>query len=134
MELADEVRGNYYDVFQQDGRVKITIGDVTGHGLKSGMLMIMAETAVRTLQKMNETDLVKFLDIFNQTLYDNLQRMDCQKNMTLAFLDYAGGVLKLSGQYEEMIVVRVDGKLECIDTMDLGFPIGLVEEIGDFIA
>jgi sigma-B regulation protein RsbU (phosphoserine phosphatase) len=33
-----------------------------------------------------------------------------------------------------MIVVRVDGKLECIDTMDLGFPIGLVEEIGDFIA
>src|SRR4028118_2318895 len=33
-----------------------------------------------------------------------------------------------------MIVVRADGKLECIDTMDLGFPIGLVEEIGEFIA
>jgi sigma-B regulation protein RsbU (phosphoserine phosphatase) len=33
-----------------------------------------------------------------------------------------------------MIVVRVDGTLECIDTMGLGFPIGLVEEIGDFIA
>ena len=27
-----------------------------------------------------------------------------------------------------------DGKLECIDTRDLGFPIGLVEEIGEFIA
>jgi serine phosphatase RsbU (regulator of sigma subunit) len=26
-----------------------------------------------------------------------------------------------------------DGKFECIDTIDLGFPIGLVEEIGDFI-
>ena len=24
--------------------------------------------------------------------------------------------------------------MECIETMDLGFPIGLVEEIGDFIA
>jgi serine phosphatase RsbU (regulator of sigma subunit) len=33
-----------------------------------------------------------------------------------------------------MIVVRADGKLECINTMDLGFPIGLVEEIGEFIA
>ncbi|MEG4250242.1 AAA family ATPase [Microcoleus sp. Pol10D4] len=134
MEPADEVGGDYYDVLQQDGQVKITIGDVTGHGLESGVLMIMAQTAVRTLQKMKETDPVKFLDVLNQTLYDNLQRMDSSRNMSLAILDYAGGVLKLSGQHEEMIVVRADGKLECIDTMDLGFPIGLVEEIGDFIA
>jgi serine phosphatase RsbU (regulator of sigma subunit) len=54
--------------------------------------------------------------------------------MSLAILDYAGGVVKLSGQHEEMIVVRADGKLECIDTMDLGFPIGLEAEIGEFIA
>jgi serine phosphatase RsbU (regulator of sigma subunit) len=134
MEPADEVGGDYYDVLQQDGRVKISIGDVTGHGLESGVLMIMAQTAVRTLQKMNETDPVKFLDVINQTLYDNLQRMDCSKNMSLAILDYAGGILKLSGQHEEIIVVRADGTLECIDTMDLGFPIGLVEEIGDFVA
>ncbi|MEG3923423.1 MULTISPECIES: AAA family ATPase [unclassified Microcoleus] len=134
MEPADEVGGDYYDVLQQDGQVKISIGDVTGHGLESGVLMIMAQTAVRTLQKMNETDPVKFLDILNQTLYDNLQRMDSPRNMSLAILEYAGGVLKLSGQHEEMIVVRADGKLECIDTIDLGFPIGLVEEIGEFIA
>jgi predicted ATPase/serine phosphatase RsbU (regulator of sigma subunit)/tRNA A-37 threonylcarbamoyl transferase component Bud32 len=133
MEPADEVGGDYYDVLQQDGQVKISIGDVTGHGLESGVLMIMAQTAVRTLQKMNETDPVKFLDVINQTLYDNLQRMDSQKNMSLAILDYAGGVLKLSGQHEEMIVVRADGTLECIDTIDLGFPIGLVEEIGEFV-
>jgi len=133
MEPADEVGGDYYDVLQQDGKVKISIGDVTGHGLESGVLMIMAQTAVRTLQKMNETDPVKFLDVINQTLYDNLQRIDSDKNMSLAILDYAGGVLKLSGQHEEMIVVRADGTLECIDTMDLGFPIGLVEEIGEFV-
>jgi len=134
MEPADEVGGDYYDVLQQDGQVKISIGDVTGHGLESGVLMIMAQTAVRTLQKMNEIDPVKFLDVLNQTLYDNLQRMDSPRNMSLAILDYAGGVLKISGQHEEMIVVRADGKLECIDTMDLGFPIGLEAEIGDFIA
>ena len=65
MEPADEVGGDYYDVFQQDERVKITIGDVTRHGLESAVLMIMAQTAVRTLQKMNETYPVKFLDIIN---------------------------------------------------------------------
>jgi hypothetical protein len=32
-----------------------------------------------------------------------------------------------------MIVVRADGKLECIDTIDLGFPIALVEEIGELV-
>ena len=134
MEAADEVGGDYYDVLKQEGRVKISIGDVTGHGLESGVLMIMAQTAIRTLEKMKETDPVKFLDVVNQTLYDNLERMKSSKNMTLAILDYSNGKLKLSGQHEEMIVVRGDGTLECIDTMELGFPIGLEAEIGDFIA
>ncbi len=31
-------------------------------------------------------------------------------------------------------MVRAEGKLKCIETMDLGFPIGLVAEIGEFIA
>ena len=53
--------------------------------------------------------------------------------MSLARLEYAGGVLKISGQHEKMIVVRADGKLECINTIDLGFPIGLVEEIGSLL-
>ncbi|HIK12160.1 MAG TPA: AAA family ATPase [Oscillatoriaceae cyanobacterium M33_DOE_052] len=134
MEPADEVGGDYYDVLQQDGRVKISIGDVTGHGLESGVLMIMAQTAVRTLQQINETDAVKFLAVLNQTLYQNLQRMNSAKNMTLAILDYVNGVLQLSGQHEEIIVVRTDGELERLDTIDLGFPIGLDAEIGDFIA
>ena len=134
MEPAEEVGGDYYDVLQQGDRVKISIGDVTGHGLESGMLMLMAQTAVRTLEKIEETDPVKFLDILNQTLYDNLQRMNSSKNMTLTILDYAKGILKISGQHEEVIVVRADGTLKMIDTIDLGFPIGLVEETAAFIA
>ncbi|HEY9297276.1 MAG TPA: GAF domain-containing SpoIIE family protein phosphatase, partial [Phormidium sp.] len=134
MEPADEVGGDYYDVLSSENGVKIAIGDVTGHGLESGVLMLMAQTAVRTLQKVNETDPVRFLDIVNQTLYDNLQRMNSDKNMTLAILDYVDGVVKLSGQHEEMIVVRTDGIVEKIDTIDLGFPIGLDAKIADFIA
>ncbi|HBB34839.1 MAG TPA: serine/threonine-protein kinase PknK, partial [Cyanobacteria bacterium UBA8803] len=55
MEPADEVGGDYYDVIQQDGKVKISIGDVTGHGLESGVVMLMLQTAVRTLQESNQT-------------------------------------------------------------------------------
>lgn len=134
MEPANEVGGDYYDVLQHNGSVKIGIGDVTGHGLESGMLMLMAQTAVRTLMESKQTDPVQFLDVLNRTLYGNIQRIDSSKNMTLALLDYANGVIKLSGQHEEIIVVRCGGELERIDTMDLGFPIGLDEEIAQFVA
>ncbi|HCA97976.1 MAG TPA: hypothetical protein DEP38_26245, partial [Cyanobacteria bacterium UBA9226] len=61
MEPADEIGGDYYDVFSENGRVKISIGDVTGHGLESGVVMLMTQTAVRTLQESNQTDPVQFL-------------------------------------------------------------------------
>lgn len=133
MEPAAEVGGDYYDVLQQNGKIKIGIGDVTGHGLESGMLMIMVQTAVRTLLQNEENDPVRFLDTLNRTIYGNIQRMASNKNLSLALLDYEHGLLTLSGQHEEMIIVRQNGELERFDTIDLGFPIGLEEEIGDFL-
>ena len=133
MEPADEVGGDYYDVLQQDGKVKISIGDVTGHGLESGVLMLMTQTAVRTLFESKQTDSVRFLDILNRTIYGNVQRINPYKNLTLCVLDYANGSLSLSGQHEELIVVRSGGKIELIDTINLGFPIGLEEDIAEFI-
>ena len=134
MEPADEVGGDYYDVLKSGDRVKIGIGDVTGHGLESGVLMIMAQTAVRTLLEGNFTEPKQFLDVINRTIYNNAQRMSCDKNMTLAILDYSNSGFKLSGQHEEVIVVRSGGEVELIDTEELGFPIALVEDIADFVS
>jgi len=133
MEPAEEVGGDYYDVLKHNGLVKIGIGDVTGHGLESCVLMIMVQTAVRTLLAGNETDHTKFLNVLNQTIYQNVQRMNSQKNLTLSLLDYQQGQLFLSGQHEEMIVVRSSGRIERIDTLDLGFPVGLEPDIADFV-
>ncbi|MEE3718452.1 urea ABC transporter substrate-binding protein [Tumidithrix elongata RA019] len=134
MEPASEVGGDYYDVLQLNGRVKIGIGDVTGHGLESNVLMIMVQTSVRTLLAMQENlDHVKFLVNLNRAIFDNVQRMKSDKNLTLSILDYEAGNLYLSGQHEEMIVVRQGGILERIDTVDLGFPIGLESNITDFV-
>ncbi|MEG4417001.1 AAA family ATPase [Microcoleus sp. LAD1_D5] len=135
MEPADEVGGDYYDVLNHGGKATIGIGDVTGHGLESGVLMIMAQTAIRTLLVHNETDPVKLLQTVNQTLFDNVERMNCGKSMSLSLLEYRGdNILRLSGQHEEVIVVRSRGEVERIDTMELGFPIALEPDIADFIA
>ena len=52
----------------------------------------------------------------------------------LAILNYSDGKISISGQHEETIVLRSGGEIELIDTMDLGFPIGMIDEIEDFIA
>ncbi len=133
MKPADEVGGDYYDVLNHEGVVTIAIGDVTGHGLESGILMVMAQTAVLTLKEIRESDPVKFLDTVNRTIYHNVQRMNSERNLTLAILNYSDQRLIISGQHEETIVVRSGGHIERIDMMDLGLPIGFEYDIADFI-
>ncbi len=133
MEPADEVGGDYYDILEMDGIVTIGIGDVTGHGLESGILMVMTQTAVRTLKEIRELNPNKFLDALNRTIYKNVRRMNSEKNLTLVILTYKRGKVRISGQHEETIVIRSNGQAERINTMNLGFPIGLDEDISDFI-
>ncbi|MEL6500456.1 MAG: SpoIIE family protein phosphatase [Cyanobacteria bacterium J06623_1] len=132
-ESADEIGGDYYDVLRYQGRIIIGIGDVSGHGLESGVLMLMVQTAVRTLIESNETDPKHLFEVLNRTIYKNIQRLDSDKNVSLALVDYFEGVLRISGQHEEILIMRQEGKIERIDTVDLGFPLGLEESIANFV-
>ncbi|WRH65429.1 MAG: SpoIIE family protein phosphatase [Planktothrix sp. GU0601_MAG3] len=134
MEPADEVGGDYYDILTTHGVVTIGIGDVTGHGLESGILMVMIQAAVRTLKEVQEQNPVRFLNTLNRMIYYNIQRMNSDKNLTLAILNYSENILSISGQHEEVLIVRQGGNIERISTMDLGLPIGLDEDISEFIS
>lgn len=144
MEPASEVGGDYYDVLRHEHGIRIGIGDVTGHGLESGVVMLMIQSAVRTLLNTAEKDIVRTMQVLNATIYDNVQRMGCEKNLSLALLDYqpakgqsegsnVRGCLRTYGQHETILVVRRDGELESLDTDSLGFPIGLIDDISQFI-
>ncbi|ARM88977.1 HAMP linker domain-containing protein [Rhizobium sp. CIAT894] len=133
MRPAEEVGGDYYDVLKNGSRLKIGIGDVTGHGLESGVLMLMVQSVARALQEAGNTDAVKFLTDLNSALFKNIVRTKIDKHLTLAFLDYDGKEMILSGQHEEVVIVRANGKVERINTMDLGIPIGLEADISAFI-
>jgi PAS domain S-box-containing protein len=133
MEPATEIGGDYYDVVSKDGGVIIGIGDVTGHGLESGVIAIMVQTAVRTLLASGHYESRKFFEALNRVIYDNVRRMHCDRNLTLSLLHYQDKVVTISGQHEEVLVVRVNGALERHDTLNLGFPLGLEEDISSFI-
>jgi sigma-B regulation protein RsbU (phosphoserine phosphatase) len=133
MRPADEVGGDYYDILQNGAHLKIGIGDVTGHGLESGVLMLMVQSVARALQEAGETNPSRFLSYLNRTIYKNIERTKIDKHVTLSFLDYDGERLTISGQHEDLIVVRHTGAVERIDTSDLGLPVGLESDISSFI-
>ncbi|QPB23239.1 SpoIIE family protein phosphatase (plasmid) [Rhizobium sp. 007] len=133
MRPADEVGGDYYDILQNGAHLKIGIGDVTGHGLESGVLMLMVQSVARALQEAGETNPSRFLSYLNRTIYKNIERTKIDKHVTLSFLDYDGERLTISGQHEDLIVIRHTGAVERIDTSDLGLPVGLESDISSFI-
>lgn len=145
MEPADDVGGDYYDVLEHEGRVKIGIGDVTGHGLESGVVMLMVQTAVQALLTIDINDPEAFLIFLNCTLYKNIKRIETDKNLTLSLLDYqsltsssstpeARGILRVTGQHEDVLVVRQNGQIERVNTINLGLIVGMVPNIANFVS
>lgn len=134
MQPAAEVGGDYYDVVPTSEGLALGIGDVTGHGLESGVITIMVQTAVRTLLASGIHDTPRFFKVLNQVVYDNVRRMRCERNLTFSLLRYSDGMVTVSGQHEEVLVVRAGGAMERIDTLNLGFPLGLEPDILPFVS
>jgi phosphoserine phosphatase RsbU/P len=133
MRPADEVGGDYYDVLKMGDTVYLGIGDVTGHGLPSGVIMLMAQTALLTLSRTGEQDMERILGVLNQVLYKNILRIEANKNMTLAILQYQNREFTMVGQHESVLICRTNGEVEVVDTLNLGLPVGLEEHIEGFI-
>ena len=62
--------------------VKIGIGDVTDHGLESGVVMLMTQAIVRTLLTSGESDPVRS-SCAQPRYLGNVQRMETDRNLTL---------------------------------------------------
>jgi sigma-B regulation protein RsbU (phosphoserine phosphatase) len=97
------------------------------------VIAIMLQTAVRTLLSSGKYESRKFFQVLNRVIYDNVLRLKCDRNVTLSLLHYQDGFVTVSGQHEEVLVVRENGALERYDTLNLGFPLGLEKDICGFI-
>ncbi|AUI69190.2 CHASE4 domain-containing protein [Beggiatoa leptomitoformis] len=126
---ATEIGGDYCDIFQQNKKIICSIGDVTGHGLESGVVMLMVQAALKALCIMNNGQLsYDGWNALNQMIWHNIQRMQSDKNLSLLMLTYVAGKLCFIGQHEEVLIIRQNQPLERIDTFEFGFTIGLLNE------
>jgi sigma-B regulation protein RsbU (phosphoserine phosphatase) len=117
-----EIGGDYYDYLgMPDGRRAFALGDVSGHGLPTGLLVAMAKSALASLVEAGHDGGELFA-----RLNDLIHRStDPRHYMTLAFLAYDSrsreGVLTNAGQ---LAPYRVRGN-EVASIALPSFPLGL---------
>jgi sigma-B regulation protein RsbU (phosphoserine phosphatase) len=131
MATADEVGGDYYDVHETGAGGWIAIGDVSGHGLDAGLVMMMVQTAVSALvytaPTSNPSDVLRSL---NRVIFDNVKgRMQLSRHMTLSLLRVdAGGEVLFAGAHMDILVLRAaTGVCERVATS--GTWIGIADDI-----
>ncbi len=120
MTPAEQVGGDYYDYYRLDGHRWIAIGDVTGHGLNSGLLMLMAQTGFSAyLNSSPEPDTLQLFSALNKTLHENMANRTKQ-NLYMTFTALkadAEGNFEHVGKHEDILVWRKStGKVEVIQS------------------
>ncbi len=132
---ADEVGGDYYDIIAVGGYTWIVIGDVSGHGVPAGLVMMMVQTAIYTVLLGNpDTPPSDLLTTINRSIYGNIQRMNEQKHMTIMVMACGvEGHFTFSGLHEDILLWRAKTeKVEHIRTN--GMWLGLEPNISGMLS
>lgn len=117
---ASEVGGDYYDVLPIQDGCWIGIGDVAGHGLDAGLMMLMTQSIVAALVVRDPTASPSdVLCTLNEVLFDNIHnRLMRDDHATLTLLRYdRNGSVVFAGAHEEIIILRAgEGRCEVVPT------------------
>lgn len=125
---ASEVGGDYYDFFPQpNGKLFVAIGDATGHGVGSGLMVAMTKASLMATDEAELTDLIKKINRV-------LTRIDLgrQLNMSLMVLEITPSpngsvtVRASGGGIPPIYVLRPGGMAE--EVLISGLPLGVMED------
>jgi serine phosphatase RsbU (regulator of sigma subunit) len=131
---AEEVGGDCYDIIKtRNGELWLAMGDVSGHGVDSGLIMMMAQTSVSTM--VNSCSLCspsKVLQAVNAALRKNISRLGADHYMSLVLLRLGDGDFMLAGKHQDVILYRASQKaIEIVPTS--GTWMGITDDVGDFL-
>ena len=126
MRPAAQVGGDYFDVLQSKKYTWFAIGDVTGHGVQAGLLVMQVRTLLHyCINALGIEQPARALIEINNSFFDSIKTLFQKSFMTFVLLrmDRNGNVL-YAGSHLRIIVYRKDGKkLESYPTQ--GFWLGV---------
>ncbi|WP_437817603.1 SpoIIE family protein phosphatase [Sorangium sp. So ce1078] len=131
MKPAAEVGGDYYDAIATPEGGWLGIGDVAGHGLAAGLVMLMIQSMVAAMTRRDPSaspgELVSAL---NRAIYENVRdRLKRDEHATLLLLRYErSGRVTFAGAHDDIVVCRA-GTRRCECVPSSGVWIGVLPSI-----
>lgn len=130
---ADQIGGDYYDVLPTHEGCWLGIGDVTGHGLLSGLIMLMLQSMVSALVKARpDASPAELVITLNRALGPNIrERLGKDDYASLALLHvHQDGRVVYAGCHDDFIVCRAStGRCELIALS--GIWVGFLDDISE---
>ncbi len=116
---ADDIGGDYYELIVSPDAGWLAIGDVSGHGLDAGLVMMMVQSAMAAIVRMRPYGSPRdMLEALNDVLYENIRKRLGQKDhvtFTLFRISPEGKVV-FAGAHEDILLRRKTGRFETIRT------------------
>ncbi|HUI72960.1 MAG TPA: PP2C family protein-serine/threonine phosphatase [Spirochaetia bacterium] len=105
---AREVGGDYYDIIETDqGDRWVAIGDVAGHGVDSGLIMMMAQASIMTVIKGNPTaQPIDVLSTTNSVIKEDIGRLGSNHYMTMMVVKLEDDGMIVAGHHQDVLVYR----------------------------
>ncbi len=131
---AQEVGGDYYDVIESaKGATWVAMGDVSGHGVDSGLIMMMAQTSIiSTLDADGTSGPASVLVSVNSVIRENVARLGSDHYMTMTLLRLDGRTVTAAGKHQDLLVYRAESqRSQAIPST--GTWLGIAEDVSQYL-
>jgi sigma-B regulation protein RsbU (phosphoserine phosphatase) len=118
MKPAEDVGGDLYDILSFPETFWVMVGDVSGHGINSGLVMMMAQAAAYgTIADDPNRDPRDVVSAVNRVVHENVrQRMGRDDYLTLMAARHMGdGRFMAAGAHQPIFIARCGGTVEVIE-------------------
>lgn len=132
MKPAEIIAGDYYEILPTESGFWIAVGDVSGHGLTAGLVMLMVQSALAALAIYAPREQPsRILAATNALLVENIRRRlggDDHVTLVLMHVDHEGRFV-FAGGHEPFLILR-DGADTCEIVETPGPWMGIVPNLG----
>ena len=109
-QATDEIGGDYYDIFKKNNHTWIILGDISGHGIGSGLIMFMVQSIfsslIQTIDALTPSTLNK---LANTILCENFKRLTDPRPMTIATLyTNNGNDFFIHGSMKQFLFMKIN--------------------------